>query len=340
LRLELDEEQAFLRDTMRASLERESTTDVVRRSEPLGFDADLWSTSVELGLPGMCLSEGVGGGGADALSATIVAVELGRTIAPVPLAEHWSATRCAASLFPEADWLPDVVDGSAPATVALRSAVDDCWEVVPAGAVASMVVGVRGDHVVVARIEPSDLRTTHASAPVADCRIGEVLAALPLEAAGPQWRRAIHEWKTFTSGLLVGVASRALELAVAYALERHQFGRPIGSFQSIQHALADLVAPIDGAWLLASEAAWACDRWSDERRAQLASMAFLFSADAARDATSVAVHVHGGYGVMEEYDIQLYYRRARGWPLILGDPERERSVLGETLFGASIEESA
>jgi alkylation response protein AidB-like acyl-CoA dehydrogenase len=69
-------------------------------------------------------------------------------------------------------------------------------------------------------------------------------------------------------------------------------------------------------------------------------MAFLFSADAARDATSVAVHVHGGYGVMEEYDIQLYYRRARGWPLILGDPERERSVLGETLFGASIEESA
>ena len=65
----------------------------------------------------------------------------------------------------------------------------------------------------------------------------------------------------------------------------------------------------------------------------LASMAFIFTGDAAAVATDRSLHFHGGYGFAEEYDIQLYYRRARGWRLIAGDPRHEQLELADRLFG-------
>jgi alkylation response protein AidB-like acyl-CoA dehydrogenase len=94
---------------------------------------------------------------------------------------------------------------------------------------------------------------------------------------------------------------------------------PIGSFQGVAHRLADVATQVDGARLLAREAAWAADA-APERFSELAAMAFAFASEAARDATYWAVHFHGGYGFMLEHDVQLYYRRARGWPRLLGSP--------------------
>ena len=116
------------------------------------------------------------------------------------------------------------------------------------------------------------------------------------------------------SGALVGLGEAALALGVEYAKNRHQFGVPIGSFQSIARDLADVATLVDGARLLAREAAWA-QAEEDQDFASLASMAFLFATRAARRASNVALHVHGGYGFTLEYDIQLYYRRAQAWPL-------------------------
>jgi len=119
---------------------------------------------------------------------------------------------------------------------------------------------------------------------------------------------------------------------VAYAKSRHQFGVPIGSFQSIARDLADAATAVDGARLLAREAAWAADEAPDELAA-LASMAFLFAGRTAQQAAGAALHVHGGYGYMLEYDIQLYYRRAKAWTLAAGDPRRGVQHLADALFG-------
>jgi alkylation response protein AidB-like acyl-CoA dehydrogenase len=129
------------------------------------------------------------------------------------------------------------------------------------------------------------------------------------------------------------IVARTIDhVGTEYAKSRHQFGVPIGSFQSIARDLADVATAVDGARLLAREAAWAASESPDELPA-LAGMAFLFAARTAQRTASVALHVHGGYGFMLEYDIQLYYRRAKAWPLVLGDPRRVVRQLADALFG-------
>jgi alkylation response protein AidB-like acyl-CoA dehydrogenase len=146
------------------------------------------------------------------------------------------------------------------------------------------------------------------------------------------YEQARDEWRVLTSGALVGLGTAALGLGVGYAKERHQFGVPIGSFQSIARDLADVATLIDGARLLARQAAWARAE-DDQDFHSLAGMAFLFATRAARRASNVALHVHGGYGFTLEYDIQLYYRRAQAWPLAFGDPQLGVAQLADALFG-------
>jgi len=143
---------------------------------------------------------------------------------------------------------------------------------------------------------------------------------------------AVDEWRVLTAAALVGLGAGALELARTYVIERHQFDVPIGSFQSVQHGLADVDVALGGAQLLARKAAWAFDS-ALTNSAELAAMAFLFAAEQARRASERALHYHGGYGFMEEYDVQLFYRRAKGWALILQDPDREYARLADLRYG-------
>jgi hypothetical protein len=328
-----------------------------------------------IGAPSLGLSEAAGGAGLGMAELVVMAEEVGRSIASVPLVEHTVAARLLDRLG-LLDTVPGIVDGVAIATLAVRPAMDGVWRVVPAGAVADVVVGrvagAVGDTLVVTRSAPPGVaRPNHACAPLADRPTTPLSHELRLtqtprppdvpasesdadHAAGEDatplsqtprppgvaasesdadadraFEAALVEWQLLTAAALVGIASTALDLGVAYATERHQFGVPIGSFQAVQHALADLPGRIDGARLLVHQAAWALDGGGDgvvdigdehiEDGATLAAMAFLFASDTASDATARSLHVHGGYGFSEEYDIQLLYRRARGWPLVAGD---------------------
>jgi len=100
----------------------------------------------------------------------------------------------------------------------------------------------------------------------------------------------------------------------------------------VGHRLADSATASAGATLLAREAAWA-DEEEPARRGELAAMAFSFAAETARDATDVALHVHGGYGFMLEYDIQLYYRRSRGWANVLMSPSTAARRVADRRYG-------
>ena len=340
--LELSDDQTAIRHLFAAFFAREAPASVARASEPLGFDPTLWARIREIGAPGMGVPTVFGGGGASLGDLVVVAESLGRSIAPVPLVEHLVAARLLAT--------PDVVSGEAVATLALRPATDDgTWRLVPGGAVADVVVGLDGDELVAARAAPPGSGPrNHASAPLADrsARVGdrEVIGTRA------EFERAHDEWKVLLAAALAGIADAALDLGVEYAKARQQFGAPIGSFQAVQHGLADLPALVDGARLLAHKAAWAGERTEAGRCdvddnditdfSALASMAFVFATRAAAHATDRSLHFHGGYGFSAEYDIQLYYRRARGWPLVFDDPARECLRLADRLWGPSTRAAA
>lgn len=333
--LGLSADQESIADLFGGFFSNESPTTVARSAEPLGFDAQLWAKVIELGAPGMGSAGDIGGGGASLSDLVVVAEALGRAIAPIPLIEHLAA----ALVLPEAD----VISGEAIATVAVRPAdADGVWRLVPAGAVADVVVGLDGDEFVAVRCAPPMAAPrNHASAPIADrsAREGQrvVLGGVT------EFTAVLDRWKVLTSAALVGIADAAMALGVQYVMDREQFGVPVGSFQAVQHGLADLPVMIDGGRLLTHKAAWAIDsgttgindwRLNDiTDGSTLASMAYVFTTDGAALATDRSLHYHGGYGFSEEYDIQLYYRRARGWSLVLDDPSVECLNLADRLFG-------
>ena len=107
----------------------------------------------------------------------------------------------------------------------------------------------------------------------------------------------------------IGGARHTLDLTVQYAKDREQFDKPLGAFQAIAHYLADAATAVDGGELLVYEAAWAARNGQSIDR--LAPMAKLFACKTFRDVTAMAQQVFGGVGFTVEYDIQLFFRRAK-----------------------------
>jgi hypothetical protein len=228
---------------------------------------------------------------------------------------------------------PEIAEGATIATVALRPAVGGRVRLVPAGAVAGVVVALDGDRLVCSSGEAPGVAVPNlADLPLADRDLHGATVLATGDDARELHALALHEWRALTAAALVGLAAGALELARTYVLEREQFDVQIGSFQSIQHTLADAKVGIDGAQLLAYKANWA---FADQpaRAPELATMALLFAAEQARVASERGLHFHGGYGVMVEYDIQLFYRRAKGWALVLADPRAELHHLADLRYG-------
>ncbi|MHB8466187.1 MAG: acyl-CoA dehydrogenase family protein [Acidimicrobiales bacterium] len=310
--LRLTAEQQQLVDTFSSLYAREAGSAQVRAAEPLGFDKSLWEHLGDLGVTTMAVDEARGGWGASLLDLALVAEQQGRHVAPAPVIEAQVAARLLTTLGGALD--------DRLVTVALHPGVDGRARLVPAAAVADLALVPVGDALVVAEVGDGNrtLVDNLGSMPVADIVIG---AARSL--GGPEaveaWDAALDEFAVLTSAALVGMASAALEVTTAYVKEREAWNQPIGSFQSVAHRLADVATAVDGARLLAYEAAWAAAEEPD-RFAELASLAFAFSSETARDATYWAVHLHGGYGFMLEYDVQLFYRRARAWSRVLWSP--------------------
>ncbi|MBI4596643.1 MAG: acyl-CoA/acyl-ACP dehydrogenase [Candidatus Tectomicrobia bacterium] len=137
----------------------------------------------------------------------------------------------------------------------------------------------------------------------------------------------IDKAKVALCARMVGGALATLDETVEYAKVRVAFGRPIGSFQANSFKLAERATEIDGAKLLAYRAAWLISEGLAFRKE--AAMAKAYLSDVYRRSTIDFVQVHGGYGFMEEYDPQLYYRRAKAEEVLLGDTERNREIIGE-----------
>ncbi len=129
---------------------------------------------------------------------------------------------------------------------------------------------------------------------------------------------------------LVGLAQRDFEISVDYAKERIQFGRPIGSFQAIQHKAADMITDVDGSRFIMYRAAWAVTENEPDAELQVA-MAKAWCSDATRRVVAHGQQIHGGIGFTKEYIIQLYFRRQKMAELMWGDADHHREKVAELL---------
>jgi len=133
------------------------------------------------------------------------------------------------------------------------------------------------------------------------------------------------------AALAVGTAAGALEHALRYAREREQFGRPIGSFQSIQNKLADMATEVDAARLLTQRAAFLKQLGRETTRES--AMAKLYASEVAVRVANEAVQIFGGYGYVKDYPVEKYYRDAKLCTIGEGTSEIQRLVIARQLLG-------
>lgn len=365
-------EQELLRESVRRACARHAGLDVVRKMEndPVGYPATLWEQLGELGLLGLCIPERWGGSGMSLLDAAIVYEELGRALAPVP---HFVSSVLAGGVLARcgsdaqrAEWLPRIAAGEAivgvawlepdrgfgPAGVQLRAEANgDGWRltgvkqhVAFARAADRLLVLARtGDGVSLFLVDPqvpgitleqqlSVASDTQFLVRFEDVAVGPDALVGPAGGAWADWHAVMLEGAVLLAAQAVGGARQALDLTVGYAATRHQFGKPLAAFQAISHYLADASTAVDGAQTLVWEAAWAASEGRPLDR--LAPMAKLFACQTFRDVTATGQQVFGGVGFTLDFDIQLYFRRAKALQLTWWDTRHlEELVAAAVLDG-------
>jgi alkylation response protein AidB-like acyl-CoA dehydrogenase len=288
------------------------------------YDAALWSAMVEQGWLGVELAEADGGLGLGAVEVAVLVEELGRHAAPVPFVP----TVVALGAFAEAGeraWVERLLTGEAIACVA--------WD--PAAPVAyapsARIAVVLADDGVYAM----ELAEQPPREPAMD--LTRELGWLSFDRSrarmigGPDARtRLFDRGATFTSADLLGSASHALDLAVDYAKDRVQFGRPIGSFQAVKHRCADMLVDVEGMRSTVYWAAW-CIGAVDADASVSASTAKVWCTDASKRVMASALQVHGGIGFTWEHDLHFFLKRAQLDQLAFGDASLHRERLAALL---------
>ncbi|HTH27197.1 MAG TPA: acyl-CoA dehydrogenase [Sphingobium sp.] len=339
MKLVMPEDSQPVQEMFEKFFATESSPARVRAAEPVGFDPELWRELVALEAPFMRLSAEAGGGGMSLFDCCLMMEQAGRRLAPAPLAETVVALRILGELGGDIAraWIDKVRDGETVLTLALHEAKPGVTQLVPGGAVAGGVLTFDGQDVAIeipgAPLEgPFTLGGNAVGAFVPGQ--GERLVISGNADAARIWAAGIEEWKLLTASALIGLSREALAMASAYACERIAFGQPIGANQGIAHPLANDVIDADGGAMLLW---WTLRAIADGKpdAAATVSMLYWWTARTAGRCVAHALHTFGGYGLTNEYDIQLYHRRAKSWAQALGDPQAElirggrRLLLGE-----------
>ncbi|MES2986376.1 MAG: acyl-CoA dehydrogenase [Pseudomonadota bacterium] len=310
-------------DSFGRFLDAESSLTRVRAALPSGFDTSLWRGLGNLGALALRVPEDKGGVGLGIFDAAMLMEEAGRTLVSGPLAEAIVATRLLAQLGGETHraLLERARAGEAVLTIAMRDAADYPEQLVAGGAVATAVLFLEGDSLFLLPVQNEEAEATLGASAIARLRLDG--GARQCLATGIDVRStflaAREEWRLLIAAGLIGISREAIRRAAEYAVERRQFGRPIGSYQAISHPLATLTVEVDAGQLLIWRAIRDTADGVDKAGAGI-GWAYWWACDVASRVVAQALHTFGGYGLTIEYDIHLFNLRAKAWPLVAGDP--------------------
>ena len=348
---EFSTEQEMLRSSVRSFLAEVAPISSVRSG---ARSDDVWKGLVDLGVLGLLVPERYGGAGMGMVDAAVVLEELGRAVCPSPflssaigamplLADLGDADADADAL---ASLLDELVKGRRTGTVALFEPDRRYEWRVPATTATTGTAGTW--HLDGTKVHVTDVDVAGgvllATARDPDGRLGVFLARgdaqeqPTVDLTRHEWTVTLREGQRIGGGADatgavartldrlgvaavvdgVGAAQRALELAVEYAKERVQFGKPIGSFQAVQHLCADMLRTVELGRAAAYYACWALDEAPPEEAHRAAVLAQAFAADAFPQLGGTAIQVFGGIGFTWEHDIHLYYKRLLSQSVALG----------------------
>jgi alkylation response protein AidB-like acyl-CoA dehydrogenase len=327
-----------------------------------GYAPELWSQLGELGLIGLMVPEAHGGAGSSMLDGVVLFEELGRALAPTPLLESAvmsaGAILRAGSDAQKNDLLPTISSGETvvvpawlepdnsygPRGVQMRAVADGEAFVLSGTKVLVRFAAAADRLVVLARtgdaegdvdlflIDPNvpgvSVEQRHTISSDAQFRVEfddvRVGASDRIGAPGSgwaTWSAVMVQAMTLAAAYAAGGAQYALDITVQYSKDREQFDKPLGAFQALAHDMANARTATDGAKLITYEAAWAIDNDKPDAE-KLAAMAKLFVCNTFRDSTAMAQQIFGGVGFTLEYEIQLYFRRAKALQLSYNDTRR------------------
>ncbi len=363
------DEQQDLRDMVRRFLAEKSPVSEVRRlmATEAGYDPAVWSQLGQLGLAGLTIPEKYGGAGCGPVEQLVVCEEMGAALLCAPYLA--SAVLAAGALVAsgdaaaQADLLPPIASGETIATLAVpeddgswtpdefrvtarrsgdRYLLDGRKSFVLDGTIAGLVLvaassddgpglfAVDGDAPGLSRQAMQTLDMTRKQAVLTftgspGWLVGQPGAAVEIVA------QAVRGGVLALAAEQVGGAQRCLDMAVAYAKVRHQFGRAIGSFQAIKHMCADMLLEVESARSAAYYAAWAAADGAADLPL-VASLAKAYCSEAYFHVAASNIQVYGGIGFTWEHDAHLYYRRAKSAEVMLGTPASHREAAAGLLL--------
>ena len=328
----LSEDHQAIQEAYKQFFKTHCSIETVRAAEESGFDKSLWERLCAMGATTMALPESSGGDGATLVDLTLVAEEIGRSLAPVPWIDHVCAARLLARLGALDS---ELVNGKQLAALDPQHDSVSGVRLIPTGSIADQIVVRDGPE------SQEIVRLTFGTRPVKVDNIGKLPMAW-VDPAGAdsrtviasgagalaEYQRALDEWRVLTAAALVGLVEETMTIAAEFAKTRYTLGVPISTLQGISHPLANIAITVQGGRNLARRAAWFLDNEPDERP-ELAPSAFVFMAEEASKAATIAVHVQGGLGVSSEAAATAYLVRARGWALAGGDPGASAKYIAE-----------
>lgn len=333
MNVDLTPDQRSLASAARDFLAAECPPSRVRAAWDDGaiLDRRLWAQLAEIGFLGAVVPEKFGGLGYGDLELAVLLEEAGRVALPVPLAETALATLVLSEHGSDEQrerWLPLIATGDALATVAVPG-----YPLVTSAQDADLILV--GNHEGVHAVEPARCEIIAQPAFDGSRRLATVRADTGpdtlLPGSNAAGRRLFDRAAVATAATLLGIGSHLVAVTVGYVGQRHQFGRPVGSFQAVKHRLADAHLAVE----MARPAVWVAAHLlavGDHDAAEAAAVAAVAATEAECLANEHALQCHGGIGFTWEHDLHLWLKRGKALELAYGSPASHRARLSATLF--------
>lgn len=337
MRCAFDDDQKMLRDTVREVLQRECAPEVVRAAwegRPDGARA-VWDTLAETGVIGMTASEEAGGMGMGELDLVLPLEETGYAALPGPIVDTVAVgiplLEAAGSAAQKERWLGPATSGAARIVISFEDQA-----IVAHAASADVLIAERGGAaycVPIAEVSVSPERSVDRARDLgrvsfersAQYRMRDDVNTTALLALGRE-RAALG-----TAAQLIGLARRMLDMAVQYAKDREQFGKPIGAQQAIKHRLANALIEQEFARPMVYRAGWSIATSARDVEIDV-SLAKIYAGQAARFVAKEALQVHGAIGYTIECDLHMWMKRAWALAAVHGDAAHHRERIGRHIL--------